>query len=152
MTRLFGLLIILGGALIYAFSIAPEPTIEAKPPIERPKTISWAQKASSTVPQNSATVIIKAVSKNGTQHEYNTHNASTAALTPYPTENIRYIHANRVNLRSGPSTTHAVVTKLMRGDKAHLISTTNDWAEIIDIETDTHGYLSLKFISEQKPS
>ena len=56
-----------------------------------------------------------------------------------------YVSANRVNFRSGPSTSYSVIGKLSNGDKVEVISTSNGWSKV-KYKGKT-GYVSSKYLS-----
>lgn len=59
------------------------------------------------------------------------------------------VSASRVNVRQGPSTRYAVVTKLSRGEVADVIEMLdNGWA-FIRTDTGQRGYLSAQFLKKQ---
>ena len=56
-----------------------------------------------------------------------------------------YVIANRVNFRSGPSTSYSVIGKLSNGDKVEVISTSNGWSKIK--YNGKTGYVSSQYLS-----
>lgn len=81
-----------------------------------------------------------------------------APITPVPEkslqsiENImefRFVAGNRVNLREGPGTNHAVVDTLARGTSAELVaSNDNGWAQIRLTETGQTGWMAERLLSD----
>ena len=66
-----------------------------------------------------------------------------------PTLDLRYVAGNRVNLRRGPGTNHAVLDTLRQGTAAEVIAT-NDlgWAQIRLIESGQTGWIAARLLSE----
>ena len=60
-----------------------------------------------------------------------------------------YVSANRVNFRSGPSTSYSVIGKLSNGDKVEVISTSNGWSKIK--YNGKTGYVSSQYLSSSAP-
>lgn len=58
--------------------------------------------------------------------------------------------ANRLNLRSSPSTSASIVAKLTHGTAVQVLSTSNDWARV-QVNGQT-GYASTQYLSSAKPS
>lgn len=58
-------------------------------------------------------------------------------------EDIREVSGSRVNMRSGPGTEYAVVTRLRRGDQVIVISANDDgWLEIRDLNSNERGWMA----------
>ncbi len=75
-----------------------------------------------------------------------------APETAAPQE-LLYVTGSRVNLRAGPSTGHAVLGKLGRGDVAVLLGPGPEgWTRIRDIETGSVGFMSSDFLSPRDPA
>lgn len=70
----------------------------------------------------------------------------TAAATAADEDLLR-VTGSRVNMRSGPSTSNAVVGSLGRGDLAEALGTeTNGWIEIRDVATGQSGFMAARFL------
>ncbi|WP_371156835.1 SH3 domain-containing protein [Jannaschia sp. 2305UL9-9] len=71
-----------------------------------------------------------------------------AAVTAPETEVLLRVTGNRVNLRSGPSTSDRIVGSLTRDMLAEPIGEeSNGWQEIRDVETGTTGFMAARFLS-----
>ncbi len=67
------------------------------------------------------------------------------------TSTIKYVDANTgLNVRKGPSTSYAVITKLADGTKVTVKSTSNGWSKITT--GNTTGYVSSSYLTSKKPS
>ena len=81
-------------------------------------------------------------SNNGGSNESNDNNQATTT---------KYVNSNsNLNVRSGPSTSHSVVTKLTRGTAVTVHSTSNGWSKIT--VNGVSGYVSSQYLSDTKPS
>ena len=68
-------------------------------------------------------------------------------------QELLYVTGSRVNLRAGPSTGHAVLGKLGRGDVAVLLGPGPvGWTRIRDVETGSVGFMSSDFPSPRDPA
>lgn len=76
--------------------------------------------------------------------------APVAAISPTPpTIDLRYVAANRVNLRTGPSTTDPVIDTITRGISAEVISLNDDgWAQIRLTKSGQTGWMATRLLSE----
>jgi hypothetical protein len=67
---------------------------------------------------------------------------------PAPVD-LRYVAANRVNLRTGPSTTDPVIDTITRGAAAEVISLNDDgWAQIRLTGSGQTGWMATRLLSE----
>ncbi len=73
--------------------------------------------------------------------------APKQAVAAVGSDNLRYVSGNSVNMRSGPSTSNAVIRALGRGAATELIGQENGWAHIRDLSSGDTGYMSAKFLS-----
>lgn len=72
-----------------------------------------------------------------------------ALVEPEPAPPVWTVTASRVNVRQGPSTRYAVVTKLTRGETPEVIEILdNGWA-FIRIDGGQRGYMSADFLKKQ---
>lgn len=77
--------------------------------------------------------------------------ASQAAPSPTPTPVskpkgvVRYVNANKLNVRTEPNGDSQLVTSISRGDKVTYYETTGEWAKIITW-TDKKGYVLAKYL------
>ncbi len=79
-------------------------------------------------------------------------------LAPVPQETVasvetaiefRFVAGNRVNLREGPGTNHAVLETLTRGTAAELVASNDDgWAQIRLTETGQTGWMAERLLSD----
>ena len=67
-----------------------------------------------------------------------------------------YCTANRVNVRSGPSSSNASIGKLMKGDVVSYIGKSNGWYKVSFYDKKSHtsvnGYVYRKYLSAVAPS
>jgi N-acetylmuramoyl-L-alanine amidase len=67
-----------------------------------------------------------------------------------------YCIANRVNLRSGPSSAYSIEAKLMKGDVVTYIGKSNGWYKVSFYDKKSHtsvnGYVYRKYLSAVAPS
>lgn len=61
-------------------------------------------------------------------------------------QEIKYVKAEKLNIRSGAGTEYEVVAKIMQGQKVKVFSNSGKWS-IIEIENGTKGFVSTKFLS-----
>lgn len=70
-----------------------------------------------------------------------------AAAVTTSTEGLLQVNGSRVNLRSGPSTSNAVVDSLVGGTLAEPLGNVVDgWVEIRDVASGLTGYMSAQFL------
>jgi SH3-like domain-containing protein len=71
-------------------------------------------------------------------------------ITPAPAPiDLRYVAANRVNLRTGPSTTDPVIDTITRGVTAEIITLNGDgWAQIRLTDSGQTGWMAARLLSE----
>ena len=62
-----------------------------------------------------------------------------------------YVSGNRVNLRQGPGTGNAVVAQVTLGTEAEVLDARDGWMQIVTRDGATSGWISGKFLKEQKP-
>jgi len=76
---------------------------------------------------------------------------AVAALTPavvVPEIEYRAVSGNRVNLRSGPGTSHAVVTQLVRGEEVEvLVDQSDGWVKLRALDGNDIGWMSGRFLA-----
>ena len=78
--------------------------------------------------------------------------AHPMASAPAPAVDLRYIIANSVNVREGPSTEFPIVGKLTRGEATRLLWVEdNGWARIILEGDGMTGFVSGDFLSANAP-
>ncbi|MGB3556472.1 MAG: SH3 domain-containing protein [Jannaschia sp.] len=76
-----------------------------------------------------------------------TGSESAEAVAPAKEELILRVTGSRVNMRSGPSTSNAVVGSLREGTLAAALgSETNGWIEIRDVSTGETGFMAARFL------
>lgn len=74
------------------------------------------------------------------------------AAPPEAPQKMRYVWADTVNLREGPSTEFAVVGQLPKGALAQLLWTEgNGWAHIAAAGNGLTGYVAAELLSESAP-
>ncbi len=72
-----------------------------------------------------------------------------AALTD---SQIRYVNANTVNVREGPSTDYAVVGKVTYGEATEILSDPDsDWVRIRIQGDGVEGYVAARFLQDSEP-
>ncbi|NLU52188.1 MAG: SH3 domain-containing protein [Clostridiaceae bacterium] len=76
-------------------------------------------------------------------------NTQAAQPTPTPTNKpkgvVRYVNANKLNVRSEPNSESKLITSISRGDKVTYYETVGEWARIITW-TDKKGYVLAKYL------
>jgi len=79
--------------------------------------------------------------------------AGEVATIPEPAQDIRYVTARSLNVRSGPSTTFEVVDRLAFGEATLVLTDSgNGWVEI-RIEGDgVIGYTASRFLTSEEPN
>ena len=73
--------------------------------------------------------------------------AAVAAVAPEPPADIRTVAGSRVNMRSGPGTSHGVLTVLSRGDPTEVLAVDGRWARIR--AGGIEGWMALSMLSEE---
>lgn len=74
---------------------------------------------------------------------------SDAQVVPEPTMALRTVTANRVNVRSGPSTDNAVVGSVVNAEIVRLVSEPTDgWVKIIVEGDGVEGFMASRFLAE----
>ena len=92
---------------------------------------------------------IKYNSKTG--YVSNQYLSNSAPSSSSETSTTKYVVANvGLNVRKGPSTSHAVVTTLANGTKVTVKSTSNGWSKITT--GNITGYVSSSYLTSKKPS
>jgi len=73
-------------------------------------------------------------------------------ITPEPKHIVWYVTGRRVNVRSGPSTNHAILDKVVYGEAFEVVSDPNaEWIKI-RIEGDgVEGYIAKRLTTDQDP-
>ena len=76
--------------------------------------------------------------------------ASVTAVVPAPaTLELRYVDANRVNLRAGPSISDTVLDTITRGSAAEVLLLNDDgWAQIRLTDSGQTGWMATRLLSE----
>ena len=81
----------------------------------------------------------------------NQYLSNSAPSSSSETSTTKYVVANvGLNVRKGPSTSHAVVTTLANGTKVTVKSTSNGWSKITT--GNITGYVSSSYLTSSKPS
>lgn len=81
----------------------------------------------------------------------NQYLSNSAPSSSSETSTTKYVVANvGLNVRKGPSTSHAVVTTLANGTKVTVKSTSNGWSKITT--GNITGYVSSSYLTSKKPS
>jgi hypothetical protein len=75
----------------------------------------------------------------------------TLSICGYGQSHLGFIN-KQVNFRSGPGTEYSIISSLSKNAQIFIVSleTENDFYNIIDIETDTEGYVNKAFIKVGK--
>lgn len=74
-------------------------------------------------------------------------NEALAPAAPAPSPIVMEVTGSAVNLRAGPSTTQAVLGRMLRGDRVELLAEMADnWMQIRDVVTGDVGYMSGDFL------
>lgn len=71
--------------------------------------------------------------------------AAPVVQTPAPKPVVRYVNADKLNVRKGNNSGSDLVATLKRGDKVTFYQTSGDWAKIITW-SDKEGYILSKFL------
>lgn len=83
-----------------------------------------------------------------------TSSSSAAPSTPAAQTVIKYVKtsnpANILNMRSGPSTSYGVVSKLSYGTKVQVLSTSGSWSKVT--ANGKTGYVSSQYLSSTNPN
>lgn len=73
--------------------------------------------------------------------------SAPAAATPRTQDDLYRVSGSRVNMRSGPSTSNAVVDSLPGGTLTEMIGDeANGWVQIRDIASGQTGYMAARFL------
>lgn len=64
-------------------------------------------------------------------------------------QKTKYVDAELLNVRSGAGTKYDVIYKISQGEKVIAYSTQGKWTEI-ELDNGTRGYVSSKFLSDEK--
>lgn len=73
-----------------------------------------------------------------------------AVTEPAAPVDLRYVSGNRVNLRAGPGTQHAVLATLPRGTATAFIEANDDgWVKIRMQDSDQVGWMAARLLSER---
>lgn len=70
---------------------------------------------------------------------------------PVPETEIRYVTAERVNLRAGPGTGNAVVGQISLGAEAVVLDDKNGWFRIRTADGGPSGWIFGEFLAGQRP-
>ena len=65
-------------------------------------------------------------------------------------QQTKYINANNLNVRSGPSKNHNVIETIPFGQKVTVLSVINGWSEI-ETEDGLKGYVFTSYLSDLNP-
>lgn len=83
-----------------------------------------------------------------------TQNIPSQQATETPTRaslNQRaFVNTDVLNVRSGPSTSDAVLTQLTMGQEVLVVARTSDWAQIV-LSSQHRGWVSLQYLSADRP-
>lgn len=135
---LFAVMMIWGGEA----DTQPEAHVQAARAIERPALA--ATPVAFTAPEGSLAPTVLPLVRPAT--------SAQAPEVAAETITIRYITAQSVNVREGPSTEFPVIGKLSRGEAARLLWTeTNGWAHITLEGDGITGFISGEFLSDSAP-
>ncbi len=77
--------------------------------------------------------------------------AGEGASSPQPKAPYWYVTGNRVNLREGPGTSNPVVGQVTLGMEAEVLSNQDGWFEIRLANGAVSGWISGKFLNENRP-
>lgn len=74
--------------------------------------------------------------------------AALTAVVDVPDVEYRVVSGTRVNLRSGPGTTHAVVAQLVRDQEVEILTDEGDgWVKLRALDGNDIGWMSGKFLA-----
>lgn len=123
----------------------PEPQPEAEPePEAEPQPETEPQLAATAQPAFTAPVIIEAPAQEP---------EAAPEPAPAPNADLRRVDADRVNLRSGPSTDYRVLDTLTRDTQVEVLSIdtlgSEPWAQLLVVETGLEGFMATRFLTAQ---
>lgn len=126
-----------------------EPEPEAEPlPDAAPEPQAEPQPAATAQPAFTAPVIIEAPAQ-----EPEAAPEPEPAPAPTPNADLRRVDADRVNLRSGPSTDYRVLDTLTRDTQVEVLSIdtlgSEPWAQLLVVETGLEGFMAIRFLTAQ---
>lgn len=129
----------------------PEPEMEPEPeadplPEAAPEPQAAPQPAATAQPAFTAPVIIEAPAQEPEA-------APEPEPIPAPNADLRRVDADRVNLRSGPSTDYRVLDTLTRDTQVEVLSIdtlgSEPWAQLLVVETGLEGFMATRFLTAQ---
>lgn len=74
---------------------------------------------------------------------------SLSQSTTSSATDLREVAGNRVNMRSGPGTSHGVIVTLNRGQKLVVLETNNGWARVEVVGSGRIGWMSESLLTSQ---
>ena len=115
-----------------------------KPQQRRATTTSFPTRAATNdyVPFNTP-IIVRYEASAATPVAHTRDTADQTAHTP-----LRTIAGNRVNIRSGPSTGHRIVTTLPSGTATHVLQSEADWVQVKVSGSDHIGWVAAHLLHD----
>lgn len=74
-----------------------------------------------------------------------------AVADPVEATTYWYVTGSKVNIRKGPGTRNAVVGQVVFGTEAEVLGDADGWFEIRTVDGSASGWISSKFLAEQRP-
>jgi hypothetical protein len=76
----------------------------------------------------------------------------TAAADPVPEPEVRFVNANAINVRQGPSTNDPVIGRLTRSEAVTVVSDNGDGWVLVRLEGDgVEGYVAGRLLTDRAP-
>lgn len=126
-----------GGSLT---SVTPARVVPAPQPVGSTAGLSFAR--GTAVPETAPTEVAVAVEVPVTEAEPRPVQAETAPVVDAEPD-YRFVEGDRVNLRGGPGTDHAVVGRLLRNDMVQVLQDNGDgWLQLLVPATGEEGWIA----------